>query len=86
MIQHLATENISCPSCGQEHPSELIGFPHRIDYNGIKIDSAEFYHSCPNNKVFIQTGKDVLETWKLERRLKLQATQQQSWTININHS
>lgn len=70
MVQILANETILCPACKEEHECQLIAFPKKLEYKGQLLELAEFYHSCPNDKVLIQTDKDVIETFKLERRTK----------------
>ena len=76
MIQLVNTERIVCESCGQEHDSQVLAFPKTIYYKGQKLSLSDFYHSCPNNKVFYKTSRDVNETFKMERHIKKEIDKQ----------
>lgn len=76
MVQVINTEVIKCESCGEEHTSQLLAFPKTLVYKNQKLLSAEFYHTCPTNKVLIQTARDVSETFKAEKKLKNQIDKQ----------
>lgn len=88
MIQTLNTEHITCPICLEEHDSQVMAFPKTLLYNNQKLSSAEFYHTCPTLKIFLQTNRDINETFKLEKQLKKQydiqlATQAQGFNPNV---
>lgn len=76
MVQNLNVERIQCPICNEEHDSQLVAFPKKVEYNGHTLMIADYYHSCPNRKEFFQTDKDINESFKLERTLKKQVDQQ----------
>ena len=77
MIEQLNKEIILCPACNKEHESGLFCFHKTMIYKGQKIGVADYYHTCPERKEFVQTGRDIIETWKLERQIKKQVDQQQ---------
>lgn len=85
MIQKLQSETINCPNCGEQHPSTLYGFPRHITYKATTLDSVEYYHSCPNNKVFFQTEQDVVQTFIAERAVKRNYDQMIIQQQNMNN-
>lgn len=74
MIQVVNVEHITCESCGEEHDSQVIAFPKSKKFLDKTIQLVEYYHTCPNNKIFFQTEKDINETFKLENAIKKQMT------------
>lgn len=83
MVQVINNETIVCPSCGEEHASQILAFPKSLQYGNQKLSLAEFYHTCPTDKIFFQTDKDICETFKLERKVKKQLDQQMNlWGVN----
>lgn len=87
MINYGNVEVIDCPACNQQHESQLVAFPLTLKYREQDLHLPEYYHACPETKTFIQTSRDVIETWKAERQLKKQVDQQldqpqQQWDPN----
>lgn len=87
MVQIIGNEIITCPACNEEHESQLIAFPKKLEYRGQILNLTDFYHSCPNQRVLVPTGRDIIETFKLERKVKSQVdaaiAQQMQWQGNI---
>ena len=76
MVQYGNVESIQCPACGLEHDSQLTVFPKTMMYREQQLHLPDYYHTCPDRKEFVQTGRDIIENWKAERNLKKQVDQQ----------